>query len=258
MCALDPHTEPEGFYEFAVRQCERGLPVVGDRVPEERHVEMLRLRLIEGLTLRQIGDRMDLSGVRVRQLLNEFFGLRRLSRDTEGDPEKVKVPAGFIDLLREMVLREREEGREVIVRALWLREAFEWQRLRDAKGVEHRMVWWHVRQIGAFLTSVGIADEAPTSRLIHAETVPLVRSGALGELACRERVCEQALARREALRALLEVIGWEDDGERRWPKEVHLGAHREALAGAINHKLAGEPAEEERMALGELLDSIGR
>lgn len=61
-----------------------------------------------------------------------------------------------------------------------------------------------------------------------------------------------------ALRALLEVIGWEDDGERRWPKEVHLGAHREALAGAINHRLAGEPAEEERMALGELLDSIGR
>lgn len=144
------------------------------------------------LTLRQIGDRMDLSGVRVRQLLNEFFGLRRPSRDTEGDPEKVKVPAGFIGLMREMVLREWEEGREVIVRALWLREAFEWQRLRGAEGVERRLVWWHLRQIGAFLASVGIADEGPTSRLIHAETVPLVRSGALGELACRERECEQA------------------------------------------------------------------
>jgi hypothetical protein len=159
MCALDPHTEPERFYEFAVRQCERGLPVVGDRVPEERHVEMLRLRLIEGLTLHQVGERMDLSGVRVHQLLNGFFGLRRASRDTEGDPEKVKVPAGFIDLMREMVLREREEGREMIVRALWLREALEWQRLRGAKGVERRMVWWHLRQIGVFLASVGIADE---------------------------------------------------------------------------------------------------
>lgn len=30
MCALDPHTEPERFYEFAVRQCEQGLPVLGD------------------------------------------------------------------------------------------------------------------------------------------------------------------------------------------------------------------------------------
>ena len=219
---------------------------------------MLRLRLMEGLTLRQIGERMDLSGVRVRQLLNEFFGLRRLPRDTAGDPDRVKVPAGFIDLLREMVLREREEGREVIVRALRLREAFEWQHVKDAKGVQRRTVWWRLRQITAFLESVGVTDETPTSRLVPAETVPLVRSGALGELARRERACEQALTRRDAQRALLETIGWEDDGERRWPKEIHLGAHRDALADAINHKLAEQQAEQERRALGELLDSIGR
>ena len=61
MSAPDPQTEPVQFYEYAKRRQARGLatlpPPCDHRVPKEQHVEMLRLRLVEGLTLRAIGER---------------------------------------------------------------------------------------------------------------------------------------------------------------------------------------------------------
>jgi hypothetical protein len=68
---------------------------------------------------------------------------------------RIKVPAGFIEVLREMVLSEQEVGREVIVAALREQQAIEWERLRQARGAERRAVWWNLKRIGAFLASVG-------------------------------------------------------------------------------------------------------
>jgi DNA-binding CsgD family transcriptional regulator len=44
-------------------------------VQTERELEMLRLRVIEGLTLAQIGQRLGIKGERARQLLKLHFGL---------------------------------------------------------------------------------------------------------------------------------------------------------------------------------------
>jgi Sigma-70, region 4/Bacterial RNA polymerase, alpha chain C terminal domain len=45
------------------------------RVPDERDLEMFRLRLVEGLTLTETGEHVDLSRSRVRELVRLRFGL---------------------------------------------------------------------------------------------------------------------------------------------------------------------------------------
>lgn len=52
------------------------------RLPSDRNREMLRLRLVEGHSLAEIGRQTGVSQERVRQLLNLHFGLwgRRCSR----------------------------------------------------------------------------------------------------------------------------------------------------------------------------------
>lgn len=45
-------------------------------IPTEREAEMLRLRTVEGLTLREIGERYGVTDERVRQLLRGCFHLR--------------------------------------------------------------------------------------------------------------------------------------------------------------------------------------
>ncbi len=61
-------------------------PVPGGqiKVSGKRNREMLRLRLIEGLTLAEIGQRTGVKHERVRQLLRLHFGLR-------GTPPTVKA-----------------------------------------------------------------------------------------------------------------------------------------------------------------------
>jgi hypothetical protein len=44
-------------------------------VPGEREREMLRLRIVEGLTLQEIGDRFGVISERVRQIHAAYFGL---------------------------------------------------------------------------------------------------------------------------------------------------------------------------------------
>lgn len=46
------------------------------RIPDRRSRELLRLRLVERLTLDEIGQRHNISKERVRQLLALYFGLR--------------------------------------------------------------------------------------------------------------------------------------------------------------------------------------
>jgi hypothetical protein len=155
--APDPYAEPERFYKYAKRRQARGLALDG-RVSEARHVEMLRLRLVEGLTLREVGERVGgITGTTVQQLLSHYFGvpgIQEAKRDVESE---VKVPAGFIEVLQDMVLRE---GNTTIVNALRKREAAEWKRLRGSEGAERRAIWWNLKRIGAFLESVG-AEKDP-------------------------------------------------------------------------------------------------
>lgn len=46
------------------------------RVPDERDREMLRLRIVEGMTLKEIGEQCGVIAERVRQVLAFAFGLR--------------------------------------------------------------------------------------------------------------------------------------------------------------------------------------
>jgi Sigma-70, region 4 len=77
MSAPDPLTEPVQFYKYVKQRQARGLgvlpPPCDHRVPQERYIEMLRLRLLEGLTLREIGERTGVTKERVRQVLGHYF-----------------------------------------------------------------------------------------------------------------------------------------------------------------------------------------
>lgn len=63
VCALHRH----GLTPFSGR---------GGHIQTDRELEILRLRIVEGLTLAQIGARVRLHPERVRQLLNLHFRLR--------------------------------------------------------------------------------------------------------------------------------------------------------------------------------------
>lgn len=99
MSAPDPQTEPVQFYRYAVERQARGLGVLR-RVPQERYVEMLRLWLLEGLTLREIGKRSGVSATRVRQILGEYFGVAAARFRAHGGLI-VTAPAPFVPVLRE-------------------------------------------------------------------------------------------------------------------------------------------------------------
>lgn len=45
-------------------------------MPKDRQREMFRLRIVEGLTLAQVGERVGIKSERVRQILYRHFGLR--------------------------------------------------------------------------------------------------------------------------------------------------------------------------------------
>ncbi|HEX5309268.1 MAG TPA: sigma factor-like helix-turn-helix DNA-binding protein [Solirubrobacteraceae bacterium] len=53
-------------------------------MPNDRNREIFRLRIVEGLTLKEVGERFDLNSERVRQILARHFGLR-------GSPPTVKA-----------------------------------------------------------------------------------------------------------------------------------------------------------------------
>jgi transcriptional regulator with XRE-family HTH domain len=77
-------TDAEDFYYFAAERAAHGEPVASAGAPEPRHVEMLRLRLLEGLTLREIGERTGVAQSTVAQLLAHYFAV-------EGVPPAAKA-----------------------------------------------------------------------------------------------------------------------------------------------------------------------
>lgn len=72
---------PDQVYEVLRRLDGLGMglpptPQAGVRVPGERNLEFLRLRVVEGRTNQEVAARMGVTIVRVRQVLAWYFGLR--------------------------------------------------------------------------------------------------------------------------------------------------------------------------------------
>jgi hypothetical protein len=70
---VDPG-DARAVYGFAERQAARRKRMVGP-VPEHRHLEILRLRILDGLTLQEIGERTGLTDGRAGQILSGYFGV---------------------------------------------------------------------------------------------------------------------------------------------------------------------------------------
>jgi hypothetical protein len=68
-------TDAQAFYVFAAERVAHGEPVASAGAQEPRHLEMLRLRWVEGFTLREVGEQTGVTGGRVAQLLTFYFGL---------------------------------------------------------------------------------------------------------------------------------------------------------------------------------------
>jgi hypothetical protein len=254
--APDPWSEPARFYRYAARRQARGLatlpPPHDHRIPQERHVEMLRLRLVEGLTLDEVGERTGVTGGRVQQLLRDYFGLRvrKLGGVVPSGGSGVRVPSRFVEVLREIVECGYGAG---IVTALR-----EWQDLErqiarwsgDPK--QNQVARQNIRRIEAFMLSAGVDDRSVVSVALPSEAVALVRLGSLGELGDAALEISEAigrtgydqaakwyaetLKRQDAVRALLNAIGWENVEEPR-PVTVYLDVHRDALARAMHNGL---------------------
>ncbi len=288
--APDPYSEPGRFYRYAARRQARGLGVMPPprdyRVAEERHLEMLRLRLVEGLTLREVGERTGVTGGRVKQLLADYFGVssRKPEGATAAGEGRVSVPPGFVDVLLEIVECGHGAG---IVTALR-----EWQQIElrlvigsDDPEQSH-IARRNLRRVLAFMAAAGVHDEGVVSVTLPAEAVPLVRSGSLSELGRTAGEIQDAAIRRDqpfrwayreplgrvdAARALLDEIGW-DGVEKQQPARVYLDIHRDAVLRAFRRELdsqtgrAEDPdtpdearasAEASRALLETLLAAIG-
>jgi hypothetical protein len=77
-----PDIGPTKVYEIVRRLHRRGLALPNQwgwvRLPDERSIEMFRLRFIEGLTLRETGRRYGVSPSRADQILHKDFGVSTL------------------------------------------------------------------------------------------------------------------------------------------------------------------------------------
>jgi hypothetical protein len=261
--APDPYSEPGRFYRYAVRRQARGLGVMApprdSRVAEERHLEMLRLRLVEGLTMREVGERTGVTGGRVRQLLQEYFGVsgRKPQDATAAGEGSVSVPRGFVDVLLEIVecgfgagivtaLREWQQFEQLIVR-------------RSGDPEQSHIARCNLRLVQAFMAAAGVHEEGVVLVTLAAEAVPLVRSGSLSELGSAAGEIEDATVRRDqpfrwayreplgrvdATRALLYEIGW-DDIEQQRPVRVFLDIHRDAVQRAVRRELDSQTGRAE-------------
>jgi transcriptional regulator with XRE-family HTH domain len=120
----DPMEKPELFYALVARRQAKGLPALpeqpADRVAELRHLEMLRLRLIQGLSLHEVGERTGVSSERVRQLLVVYFDVRGTPPAARAKAqvaalEQVAASVGFGLRLREL-RAERRVSQERLAR----------------------------------------------------------------------------------------------------------------------------------------------
>ncbi len=81
-----PDIGPARVYEIIRRLHKRGLALPNQwgwvRLPNERSIEMFRLRFIEGLSLSETGRRFGVSPSRADQILHKDFGVSTLRAAT--------------------------------------------------------------------------------------------------------------------------------------------------------------------------------
>ncbi len=81
-----PDIGPTKVYEIVRRLHKRGLALPNEwgwaRLPNERSIEMFRLRFIEGLSLPETGRRFGVSRSRADQILHKDFGVSTLPAAT--------------------------------------------------------------------------------------------------------------------------------------------------------------------------------
>ena len=89
-----PDLGPTKVYEVIRRLHKQGLALPNQwgwvRVPNERSIEMFRLRFIDGLSLRETGRRFGVSPSRADQILHKDFGVSTLpatARQRRGEGE---------------------------------------------------------------------------------------------------------------------------------------------------------------------------
>jgi hypothetical protein len=88
-----PDIGPAVVYEVMRQLSKQGLalltPYGWSRVPNQRTLEMFRLRFVEGLTLTQTGQRFGVSRSRVDQILNAHFCISALpAAPQDGEDQK--------------------------------------------------------------------------------------------------------------------------------------------------------------------------
>lgn len=71
---------PEQLYEVLCKLDRLGMglqptTIAGPCRVGERNLEVFRLRVVEGHTVKEVASRMDITIVRVRQILSDYFGL---------------------------------------------------------------------------------------------------------------------------------------------------------------------------------------
>ncbi|HEX4436802.1 MAG TPA: sigma factor-like helix-turn-helix DNA-binding protein [Solirubrobacteraceae bacterium] len=81
------------LYEIASALRRHGLSLCL-RVPGDRELEMLRLRIVEGMTLNEIGLRYGIIAERVRQILGQCYGLHGKPPATKQKPRRRPASIG--------------------------------------------------------------------------------------------------------------------------------------------------------------------
>jgi hypothetical protein len=103
---------PEATYELVERLDRQGKTIasvagdLGRLTPSDalrkRNLWILRMRLVEGRSAEEIGERAEITASRVRQLLKQYFGIDK-DRSPRG---RVAIPLDVLPLAREAVRRQ--------------------------------------------------------------------------------------------------------------------------------------------------------
>lgn len=77
-------TDALEFYLFAQERVAHHEPLVSGQSPTPRHLKMLRLRLLEGLTLREVGEQTGVTASSVSNSLSHYFGIQGIPPAAKG------------------------------------------------------------------------------------------------------------------------------------------------------------------------------
>lgn len=151
------------LYEVVCQLNKRGTSLPSSRggnirLPSARTREMFRLRIVEGLTLQEVGQRFGIIPERVRQIMAAHFGLR-------GSPPTVKAKRWATTEKRRADNLARAQARADDIIAAW-RDGAGTQQLAD----KFDLTWASVEEF--IVTTATDADRAARARVRYARRRP--------------------------------------------------------------------------------------